>query len=66
MHALKVATIVTVICALALVALFGSLAATLAAFTALGFVGEGWMMIASLVWLLEVVFMGALIAEITD
>ena len=66
MHALKVATVVTVICALALVVIFGSLAATLAAFTALGFVGEGWMMIASLVWLLEIVFMVVLLAEVTD
>lgn len=66
MKAFKVAAVITLICALALVALFGSLALTMTAFTALGFVGDGWMMIASLVWLLEIVFMSVLIAEIAS
>lgn len=46
----------TIACAIILVLVFGSLFGTITAFAAMGLVSEGWMVIAALVWCLEMVF----------
>lgn len=56
MSALKAAVTVTLVCAIALVVMGVTLVGTMSAFLALGLASEGWMLIASLVWCLEMVF----------
>lgn len=65
MRALKFALSVTVLCAIAMAVVFGGLALTFHLFSLVVVMTEGWQLVASLVWLLEMVFCGVLIAEIT-
>lgn len=66
MKALKFALIVTMLCAVAIAVIFGGLVLTFHLFSLVVVMTEGWQLVAAIVWLLEMIFCGALIAEITD
>jgi len=57
MRALKIAAMYTLIAAVAVVLIFGSLVGTFHVFSMFVVMTEGWQLIASVVWFLELVFM---------
>lgn len=66
MKALKFALTVTLLCAIALAVIFGSVVLTFHLFSLVVVMTEGWQLVAALVWLLELIFLGTLVVEITD
>lgn len=66
MKALKFALAVTALCAIALAVVFGSVVLTFHLFSLFVVMTEGWQLVAAIVWLLELIFLGTLIVEITD